>query len=85
MGQLDGFIPVDYTTRPIFFRRSSRIRVDLLSYESKTTDKQQQNDWRAKKNLDGHMMSFFTLCSQRTISGIEKFDQLLYSMIAHNV
>ena len=37
----------------IFFVRSRRIRVDLLSYERKTTDKRQQNDWRAKKNLDG--------------------------------
>ena len=33
--------------------RSRRIRVDLLSYESKTTGKRQQNDSRAKKNLDG--------------------------------
>ena len=41
-------------TRPIFFVLSSRFRVDHLSYESKTTDKQQQNDWRAKKNLDGN-------------------------------
>ena len=41
------------TSRPNFFVRSRRIRVDLLSYESKTTDERQQNDWRAKKNLDG--------------------------------
>ena len=37
----------------IFFVRSSRISVDLLSYESKTTDKQEQYDWRAEKNLGG--------------------------------
>ena len=41
-----------FIARPNFSARSSRIRVDLLSYESKTTDKRQQNDWRAKKNLD---------------------------------
>ena len=39
-------------TRPNFFLRSSRIRINLLSCESKTTDKRQQNAWRAKKNLD---------------------------------
>ena len=31
----------------------NRIRVDRISYESKTTDKRQQNDCRAKKNLGG--------------------------------
>ena len=36
-----------------FFSRSSRIRVDLLSYESKTTVKQEQYDFRAEKKLDG--------------------------------
>ena len=46
-------------SRPIFFVRSSRIRVDLLSYESKLTDKRQQNDWRAKKNLDGLSCFFY--------------------------
>ena len=30
--------------------------VDLLSYESKTTDKRQQNDWMARKNLDAHLL-----------------------------
>ena len=44
---------LDYTTRPDFFLRSGRIRVDLLSYESKTTDKREQYDWRTEKNLDG--------------------------------
>ena len=33
--------------------RSSHIKVDLLSYERKTADKQQPNDWRAKKIFDG--------------------------------
>ena len=37
------------TTRPNFFLRSGRNRVDLLSYESKMTDKQEQYDWRAEK------------------------------------
>ena len=37
----------------IFFLRSSSIRVDLLSYESKPADKREQYDWRAEKNLDG--------------------------------
>ena len=36
-----------------FFLRSRRIRVDLQSYESKTTDKRQQNDWKGGKKLDG--------------------------------
>ena len=31
----------------------SRIRVELLSYESKPTDKRGQYDWRDEKNLDG--------------------------------
>ena len=35
-----------------FFLRSSRIGVDLLSYESKTTDKREQYDWMVEKNLD---------------------------------
>ena len=39
-------------SRPIFFLQFSRIRVDLLSHESKTTDKREQYDWRAEKNLD---------------------------------
>ena len=41
-----------------FFVRSSRIRVDLLSYESKTTDKQQQNYWIAEKNWTGSSKIF---------------------------
>ena len=48
-------------TRPNFFQRSSRIRVNLLLYESKTTNKRQQNDWRAKKNLDGYIMYYLGL------------------------
>ena len=39
--------------RPIFFLRSTHIRVDLLSYEGKMTAKQGQYDWRAEKNSDG--------------------------------
>ena len=40
-------------TRPNFSQPSSRIRVDLLSYESKTTDNREQYDWRTEENLDG--------------------------------
>ena len=43
-----------YPTRPIFFLWSSRNRVDLLSYESKPTDKWGQYDWSAEKNLNGN-------------------------------
>ena len=39
--------------RPNFYLRSSRISVDLLSYESKPTEKLEQNNWRSEKNLDG--------------------------------
>ena len=42
-----------------FFVWSRRISVDLLSYDSKTTDKRQQNDWRAKKNLDGFFSTWW--------------------------
>ena len=51
-------------TRPNYFLQSSRIRVDLLSYESKRTDKREQYDWRAEKNLDGYNMKerSCTLC-----------------------
>ena len=42
-----------FTSRPIFFLRSSRNRAGVLSYESKTTDKRQQYDWMGGKNLDG--------------------------------
>ena len=38
-----------------FFLRPSRIRVDLLPYESKPTDKREQNDERAEKKLDGKL------------------------------
>ena len=41
------------SSSPDFFLRSSQIRVILLSYESKTTDKQEQYDWRPEKNLGG--------------------------------
>ena len=36
-----------------FLLRSNRIRVNLLSHERKSTNKQEQYDWRAEKNLDG--------------------------------
>ena len=41
--------------RPNFFLRSSRIRADLISYEGIPTDKREQYDWRAEKNLDGRI------------------------------
>ena len=42
-----------FSARQFFFQRSSRNRVDLLSYESKPTDKREQYDLMAEKNLDG--------------------------------
>ena len=36
-----------------FFLQPSRIRVDLLSCESKPTDKREQYNWMDKKNSDG--------------------------------
>ena len=48
---------------PNFFLRSSRIRVDLISYESIPIDKREQYDWRAEKNLGG-LGSMFCPCSQ---------------------
>ena len=49
-----------YAQQPvqIFFRWSTHIRVVLLSYERKTTDKQEQYDWKAEKNLDGRFSSY---------------------------
>ena len=35
------------------FLWTSRILVDMLSYESIPIDKQEQYDWKADKNLDG--------------------------------
>ena len=35
-----------------FFLRYHRFRVDLLSYESKTADKQELYNWRAEKYLE---------------------------------
>ena len=52
-GRVTGIRTADWIRVDHFFVRCCRIRVDLLTYESKTTDKQQQNEWRAKKNLDG--------------------------------
>ena len=36
----------------VYVIANSRIRVDMLSHESKTTEIQGQYDWRAEKNLD---------------------------------
>ena len=37
----------------IYFCDPVVLRVNLLSYERKTTDKREQYDWRAEKTLDG--------------------------------
>ena len=71
--------------RPNFYLQSSRIRVDLLSYESKTTDKRQQNDCRAKKNLDGSIhlsiyLAYKSLCLSFSIFFLfEKICSLTFS------
>ena len=49
-------------SHPNFSQPSRRIRVDLLLYESKTTDALEQNDWRAEKNLDGFVWKGFQYC-----------------------
>ena len=41
----------------------TRFRVDLLSYESKPTDKRQQTYWRAEKNLDDLLVEPFLVYS----------------------
>ena len=57
-------------TRSKFYQRSSRIRVDLQSYESKPTDKREKNDWRPWKIWTGRTTkekekkTFFYLSSQ---------------------
>ena len=38
-----------------FFIWSRRNKVELLSYESKTTGKQGQYDWTAEKNFNGYI------------------------------
>ena len=38
-------------TRPNFFLRSSRISIDLLLLESKTTDKLKQYDWQGREKF----------------------------------
>ena len=43
-------------TRPNYFLQSSRIRVDLLSYKSKPTDKRKQYDWVAE-NFFGQVLN----------------------------
>ena len=52
-GYLEFLIAQFFAARLNFSKPSRRIRVDLLSYESKTTDKRGQYDGRAEKNLDG--------------------------------
>ena len=44
--------PVNFVKPDKKILRSSRNRINLLSYESKLTDKREQYDWRAQKNLD---------------------------------
>ena len=43
--------------RPIFFSHPGRIRVNLLSYDSNTTNKRDQYDWMAEKNWTGSSFS----------------------------
>ena len=43
----------NWISRPNFSHPFRRTRVDLLPYESNTTDKREQYDWRAEKNLNG--------------------------------
>ena len=50
--------PVITHSRPDFLRRSSCISVDLLSYDSKPTEKREQWDWRAEKNWTGLSLVF---------------------------
>ena len=54
-------------TRPNFFLRSSRIRVDLLLYESIPSDKQEQYDFRAEKNLDEYWYRYFLRSSRNRV------------------
>ena len=50
------------TPRPNIFLPSSRIRVYLPSYESKTTHKRGRYNWRAEINLDGTFIRSLDLC-----------------------
>ena len=47
-----------------FFLQSSCNKVDLLSYDCKTTDKRQQNDWMGGKKLDGLLVSLLSYNSR---------------------
>ena len=60
----------DYSTK--FFLGSSRIRVDLLWHESKTTDKREQYDWRAEKNLDGYCNFLTKLLYEWTTEAVDR-------------
>ena len=44
------------STRPNFSLRFNRNRVVLLLFESKPTEKREQNNWRSEKNLDGLLL-----------------------------
>ena len=57
---------------PNLLFRSSRIRVDLLSYESKITDKRDQYDWRAETNLDGWPASIHPCMHARSAVSAEE-------------
>ena len=48
----------DTTTQPNFFLRSSRNKVDLLSFENKTTDKREQYDWMGGKKIEREDMMY---------------------------
>ena len=52
----------NFPPRPDFFLRSSRNRVNLLSYYGKTTDKREQYDWRADKNWTGGSLVSISGC-----------------------
>ena len=77
---------LDYSTK--FFLRSSRLRINLLSYESKTTDKRGQYDWRTEKNLDGSYEPRVFLLDRegKRINGVknEAFGLLLERGLLHD-
>ena len=47
-------LPRYILSRPNYFQRSSRNRVNLLAYKRKPTEKREQNDWRAEKIWTGY-------------------------------
>ena len=54
-------------THPKFILWPSRFRVDLLTNDSKPTDKWEQTDWMAEKNLDGKSNIYFLLLRKRIL------------------